>query len=583
MKVFLYFIRVALFWLVFFALAKFYFLAVNTSDIGADFANFPRIWWEGLALDLSIVGYFSAIPLLLLLLKNGWPNSARLLLNMYWWLVWVFALFTLAVDPYFFKYWGQKTNLGFTQFLGKENAGLLSIEWSTYLVAVGFMVVAFLWFYKKGQYLLQYRQRVNYGVVMLCSGLSFLMLRGSIGKVPINISSAYFSSNNLHNNTAANAIWSFLATEFERDKHKPLRFFDDDKAERVLAANPCHPSGNISYLIDSSKVENVLLIVLESFSAKTVGFISGEKYGSTPNLDAIMQAGIAYTNAYAASFRSDKGLLALTTGVPSGARQTLTNFPDKLANQPNIFRILNERYATSFYYGGNLEFANIKVLFHDADMQMAESDFASENNNAWGVHDEVVFEQFTHDFLAEEKPQFKMMFSLSSHEPFDVPNFNRKEDPYLNSIAYTDSCLGVLMAKIRKSDKWANTLIILTADHGTIRPDKPAIYDASNFKIPLVITGGVVKRDTIISSVVSQMEIPATISQCALGIYPFEQNTLLKPSQRAFYSFYNGITYISDSCTQHFSIEHKAYIGEPCAAPLEKAFFQNANQQFFQP
>lgn len=54
----------------------------------------------------------------------------------------------------------------------------------------------------------------------------------------------------------------------------------------------------------------------------------------------------------------------------------------------------------------------------------------------------------------------KTFLTLSSHEPFDVP-MSRLEHPYLNSVAYTDSCLGAFVDTLRQSPLWENLLIVL--------------------------------------------------------------------------------------------------------------------------
>ncbi len=121
------------------------------------------------------------------------------------------------------------------------------------------------------------------------------MIRGGFSNVPINISSAYFSNNNLLNNAAVNPAWSFLATELERDKHAPLKFFDqNDEAEKIL--NQQNPSTNdyTSLLQTCDSNTNIVLIVLESFSAKVVGEVGGEKYASTPYLDKISKQGFHF-------------------------------------------------------------------------------------------------------------------------------------------------------------------------------------------------------------------------------------------------------------------------------------------------
>jgi phosphoglycerol transferase MdoB-like AlkP superfamily enzyme len=561
-----------------FAIAKLYFLVINMSQ-WTDLLAFPSIWVHGVLLDVAMVGYTLPVLLLFSLLAHFWPKFSASASRIYGWVIFLFFAVIWAVDPYFFLYWGQKTNLGFTQFLGKENAGLSSIEGAHYLIVVCFFGAAIYTFKRWGVKLLVVTTPGNWVLTPLLIALSVLMMRGSIDKVPINISSAFYSSNNLNNNTALNGAWRFLATETERDKHAALVLLEPDEDLKALLADTV--VADYSSLISIADRPNVILIVLESFSAKVVGSLGDSRYAATPNLDKIMREGIAFTNAYAASFRSDKGLLAITTGIPSGARQTLTNFPSDLARKPNIFQLFGTDYATGFYYGGNLEFANIKILFKDANFVMTERDFKQTQTTAWGVHDEVVFNRFAQDFISENKPQFKMLFSLSSHEPFDVPNYTKKSDPYLNSISYTDSCLGVLISQLKTSPKWANTLIILTADHGTIRPNSAPIYDTSNFRIPIVLTGGLVKKRAVINEVVSQSSIAATLGFVMSKSGLFAQHSLLQPINRAFYSYHNGVTYVAPDGVQYYDIPQGRYLFPPLAPPLEKAYYQAANADFF--
>jgi len=569
-------------WLGLFALTKAYFLFVNLGMETQFLSNFIQVWRAGILLDLSMVGYLSVVPILGILLGKIMPRLTPKVLLIYGWFTWLFLVLVMASDAYFFYYWGQKTNLGFTQFLGKENAGLFSLETQTLIFLFIFILYHIYWFSRRGSGLFKLPEKGNIWTALVLLICSFVMIRGGVSNVPINISSAYFSNNNLLNNAAVNPAWSFLATELERDKHAPLEFFDqNDEAEKILNQQNSSTNDYTSLLQICDSNTNIVLIVLESFSAKVVGEVGGEKYASTPYLDKISKQGVSFSNAYASSFRSDKGLLAITTGFPSGARQTLTNFPAELSSKPNIFKLFNSRYWSSFYYGGNLDFANIKVLFSDANELKSLSDFSSNKKNVWGVHDEDVFQTFADDFISRKMPQFSMLFSLSSHEPFDVPNYHIKEDPYLNSIAYTDSCLGLLINQIKESDKWSNTLIIITADHGVIRPDNTPIYSETNFKIPLIFTGGVVRQDSVIHEIVSQSDLPSTLASYLNKPTVFSQQSVLQPSNYAFYSYHNGIVSVTPDCIQYYDLNHKKYLTDSCTLPFEKAYFQLANDDFF--
>jgi phosphoglycerol transferase MdoB-like AlkP superfamily enzyme len=90
----------------------------------------------------------------------------------------------------------------------------------------------------------------------------------------------------------------------------------------------------------------------------------------------------------------------------------------------------------------------------------------------------------------------KTIYTISSHPPFDVPyskiKGNSVREKYLNSVAYTDSCLGVFIDGFRKSSFWNNTLLIVTADHGTMQPGPTDITDPASYRIPMIWSGGVV-------------------------------------------------------------------------------------------
>lgn len=569
-------------WLGLFGLTKAYFIGVNLGIDTLFLSNFIQVWKSGILLDLSMVGYLSIIPILGIFCNKILPVITHKVVQFYGWFTWLFLVIVMASDAYFYYYWGQKTNLGFTQFLGEENAGLFSLETQTFVVTFLFILLGIYGFSRRGANLFHLPEKGSIWTATALLIISFVMIRGGVSNVPINISSAYFSKNNALNNAAVNPAWSFLATELESDKHTPLKFFEQkEQAENILSQINSSKDDYTSLLEPYDSNTNLILIVLESFSAKVVGSVSGEKFGSTPQLDLISGQGISFSNAYASSFRSDKGLLALTTGFPSGARQTLTNFPTELSAKPSVFKLFSKDYWTSFYYGGNLDFANIKVLFSDADELKSGDDFVSSKRNTWGVHDEDVFQTFGDDFITRKKPQFSMLFSLSSHEPFDVPNYQNREDPYLNSISYTDSCLGLLINRIKESDKWSNTLIMITADHGVRRPDNAPIYSDINFKIPLILTGGVVRQDTVIREIVSQSDLPSTVASYLNKPFIFSQQSVLQPSNIAFYSYHNGIATVAPDCIQFYDFDQKKYLTDSCTLPFEKAFFQLANEDFF--
>ena len=87
------------------------------------------------------------------------------------------------------------------------------------------------------------------------------------------------------------------------------------------------------------------------------------------------------------------------------------------------------------------------------------------------MHDHIVLNRFFENLQKEQQPFFATLFTLSSHEPYDVPmapRFKGNDETTLfkNSVAYTDSTIGVFINRLKKDPLWQNTLIVFVADHG---------------------------------------------------------------------------------------------------------------------
>jgi phosphoglycerol transferase MdoB-like AlkP superfamily enzyme len=139
-----------------------------------------------------------------------------------------------------------------------------------------------------------------------------------------------------------------------------------------------------------------------------------------------------------------------------------------------------------------------------------------------------------------------------------------------------------MIETIRKSDKWKNTLIILTADHGTVRPNNAPVFDSTNFRIPMVMIGGAVKQDTVITSIVSQTQIPATLAVLKGRKNVYSQPSVFTPVNKAFYSYFDGVVMVAPNCFQRFDFGLKKYADSTtCLPPYERAYYQISNKRFY--
>jgi phosphoglycerol transferase MdoB-like AlkP superfamily enzyme len=160
----------------------------------------------------------------------------------------------------------------------------------------------------------------------------------------------------------------------------------------------------------------------------------------------------------------------------------------------------------------------------------------------------------------------KVVLTLSSHEPFDVPMepvFKGSDDmaKYKNSVYYTDKTLGSFFDWAKGTDWWKNTLIILVADHcARISSDMPN-YKPNVFRIPMLWIGGALsERDIRITKLGSQVDIPTTLLD-QLGIpgpFPFSKDLLSDQSKSfAFYTYNEGFGFLTDSSAVGFDLKSR--------------------------
>nr|WP_262904732.1 LTA synthase family protein [Hymenobacter lucidus] len=300
---------------------------------------------------------------------------------------------------------------------------------------------------------------------------------------------------------------------------------------------------------------NVLFIILESFTGKFVASTGGEA-GVTPNLDSVARTGVLFNNIYAAGDRSQKGLVALLSGYPSQPTTSIIKYPRKTELLPHLCRSLEQAgYRSHYYYGGELAFANMKsyLVAGGYDQFTERADFPrSQQNSKWGAHDHVLFDRILGDLKSQPAPFFVTAFTLSSHEPFEIPiprKFKGTDETALfrNSVYYTDWALGRFLRMARRQPWWDNTLVVLVADHGHTLPGNDPNESPNKFRIPLVLTGGALRpevRGRVISQVGSQTDIAATLLR-QLGLpasaYTWSHD-LLQPLRQpfAFYCFSDG-------------------------------------------
>ena len=82
---------------------------------------------------------------------------------------------------------------------------------------------------------------------------------------------------------------------------------------------------------------------------------------------------------------------------------------------------------------------------------------------------------------------------------------------YPNSVAFTDSCIGNFIDKLKELPVWKNTLVIFVSDHGYPYQKDVVNYEPRRYHIPMLWIGGAVKEPVVIDKLANQTDLAATL------------------------------------------------------------------------
>jgi phosphoglycerol transferase MdoB-like AlkP superfamily enzyme len=321
-------------------------------------------------------------------------------------------------------------------------------------------------------------------------------------------------------------------------------------------------------MLFTCKRPNIVFIILESFLSKAMKSMGGLPDVAV-HLDELTSEGILFTNFYSNSFRTDRGLVSILSGYPAQPTTSIMKYPKKTQSLPSIPRSLKAvGYDLQYYYGGDADFTNMRSYLISTGISkiVSDKDFSiRERLSKWGAHDHVIFARFLSDLENEQQEQqqepfLKIIQTSSSHEPFDVP-YQKLNDPFLNSIAYTDSCLGDFINRYKQTEWWGRTLIVLVPDHAGSYPRTIDNLSPERYQIPLLIIGGAVKAPIKIDAYASQIDIAATLL-AQLGLsheeFTFSKNILnLASPHFAFFTYPNAFGIVTLENRLVFNCESK--------------------------
>lgn len=552
-----------------FALQKpFFMMYYSPFFVDTSWADWLSVVWHALPLDLSLAGYLTAIPGFLFIV-SAWTlsNALRRIWCGYFLIISILLSIIFTVDLGLYEFWGFRLDATpLFYFFSSPKDAVASV--SVWMVLGGIVAMAIYAAFLYGVFyavLLQkrYFQRMKLpyrrlrisGVMLLLTGLLFIPIRGGFTVSTMNVGKVYFSTNQRLNHAAINPAFSLMESlSKQKDFGKQYRFMEAAEAERVfnelldpavlekntVSADSLQQASDSLHFLFTERRPDIILVIMESFSSKLMATLGGEPNVAV-HLDSLAQEGVLFTNFYANSFRTDRGLVAILSGYPAQPTTSIMKYPRKTQSIPAIAGSLKKAgYSTKYYYGGDADFTNMRSYLMSSGFEdiVSDQDFpVSERLSKWGAHDHLVFDRLLDDLKKEavesatakdDAPHFRVLQTSSSHEPFEVP-YHRLENERLNAFAYTDSCMGDFVKQFRELPQWKNTVILFVPDHLGAYPEHIGNLEIDRYQIPLLMAGGAIRQPRRIDTYGSQHDIAATLlSQLSLphGEFTFSKDML---------------------------------------------------------
>jgi len=555
MKQIIWFVKTYATFVVLFVLQKPLFLFLEkgsaTQPVDNIFTELPAVIWHGLPLDLSMAGYLSVIPGLLSIAVVWLKRElVKPIMNIYFIIASLFITCSFLLNASLYPYWKyplDSTPL-FYFFTSPADAIASVSIWQVILSIVILIVLTIgVWFTfrMRGEKRQQYsRYAYGYGgfgsgkrkrfddfdrhrgrtsiILLLLTGLLFLPIRGGITVSTMNTGQVYYSQNAYLNHSAVNPLFSLLESiTHQEDFASQYRFMKDKEADKIFATMTSTSDKNTYPLLNEATFKkgtpDILIVIMESFASDIMPSMGSYKDVAVC-LDSIAKQSILFTRFYANSFRTDRGMVSILSGYPAQPTTSIMRYPRKTSQLPSIARNLAKykNYKTTYYYGGDADFCNMRSYLVSQGYQhiISDANFPIEDKlSKWGVPDHILAARMMKDIKAqqnEKRPMLRILQTSSSHEPFEVP-YHRLKDKRLNAFAYTDSVMGAIVREYRKLPRWKNTLIVFVPDHVGGYKENLNDHDRSRYQIPLILAGGAISRPMRVGIIGSQQDIAATL------------------------------------------------------------------------
>ena len=526
-------------WLLVFFLTRTVLLLAHLADADAGLFDVLRLYGIGLVYDLSFLLYAALPPALYVLLcpKRLWRSKGHtLFLHVLTGLALFAMLFVAVAEWLFWDEFGVRFNFIAVDYLVYSDEVINNIL-ESYPI---YPVLAFL-------VLLAMAATVGLRPILkralaapLLQKSAALLYVGALAVAAFAVSAVIgqnfplaMGGNVFQRELASNGPFQFFAAfrNNELDYQQFYATLPDPRAAALLRAELSEPIArfvgsdplDIRRAIDNPGLEqrrNLVLVTIESLSAKYLGSF-GDRRGLTPNLDALRDQSLFFSNFYATGTRTDRGLEAITLSIPPTPGRSIVKRIGRESGFASLGQQLEAKgYDSVFAYGGRGYFDNMNAFFGGNGYRIVDQSSVAEDQmhfqNAWGMADEDLYAQalkIADQDHAAGKPFFLQLMTTSNHRPYtypdgriDIPSGRGRE----GAVKYTDYAIGQFLDRARGKPWFNNTVFVFVADHTAGSAGKEDL-PVANYHIPLFILapGLVVPHE--VSTLSSQIDLAPTL------------------------------------------------------------------------
>ena len=328
-----------------------------------DGSHLKEILCGGVRFDLTAVLYLSSLYILGILLPL--PASWRMNSTYQKVLAWVFMIpnaIGLAVntaDIAYIPFTDRRTTCTFfTEFANDDNLWSIFAQGAVQywpVTLAGLLVLAILLLCTRKTFVVSSFRPVLYypfetAIMLLTAYFVVIGIRGGFGRYtrPITLSNALQYTNTPRESALVlNTPFSLMKSLENQNYTEPSYFPEEQLAEYMT---PVHGADSVGF----KRTDNVVVIILESFSKEYIGFYNSdiEGYeGYTPFLDSLLEQSVTYDYSYASGRKSIDAMPSVLSSIPMLIEPYIVT-PYSTNSVSSIADCLKRKgYTTAFFHG----------------------------------------------------------------------------------------------------------------------------------------------------------------------------------------------------------------------------------------